>query len=319
MKLIIQIPCYNEEKTLPLVLADLPKAIDGIDCIEIQVIDDGSTDATCQVAAEMGVDHIIRNKNNKGLARSFQRGIDHALAQQADIIVNTDGDNQYDGTTIPDLIKPIVDGSADIVIGDRNPAENKDFSLFKRLMQKFGSRVVSRLAGVEIDDSVSGFRAYSRQAAQTIHVMTTFSYTTETLIHAGQQGLAIQSVPIKTNPATRPSRLFTSIRMFVTKQAVTILRSYIMYRALRVFFLLGFFMMTVGSVPIIRFLYYYFMGSGEGKIQSLIIGSVFLMAGFMTMVMAFLGDAIAGTRKLSETLLVRLQRLEEKLDKENRD
>ena len=236
LKLVIQVPCYNEEATLARVLEDMPREIDGIAEIEIQVIDDGSSDRTVEIALANGVHHIVRNRGNKGLARTFQAGVNNAIAQGADIIVNTDGDHQYPGRYIADLVRPIVEGRADVVVGDRRPGDNLEFSLLKRFLQRFGTRVVRHLSGVEtVSDAVSGFRAYSRTAALKINVMTRFSYTTETLIHAGQSGLTVLSVPVETNSATRPSRLFTSMSAFLRKQVVTILRSFFMYRQLSAF------------------------------------------------------------------------------------
>ena len=311
MKLIVQIPCYNEEKTLPDVVADIPRSIPGIDKVEVQVIDDGSSDRTIETAITCGVDHVVRNGQNKGLAKSFQSGIETALARGADIIVNTDGDNQYSGSSIPDLVKPIVDKKADIVVGDRNPGANTEFSWIKRLLQRFGTRVVRNLSQVDVDDAVSGFRAYSRDAAYTINVMTPFSYTTETLIHAGQHGLAVMSVPVKTNPTTRPSRLAGSTARFLQKQVVTILRSYFMYRSLNAFLWAGVFMIGIGLLPIFRFLYFYAIGDGDGRIQSLVLGSMFLLAGYITVVIAFLSDALATNRRLTESVLERVRRLEQ--------
>ena len=311
-KLIIQIPCFNEEETLPRVLEDLPREIQGIRCIEVQIIDDGSTDGTVEIARTYGVDYVVSNKSNKGLARSFQAGINHALSEGADIIVNTDGDHQYPGRFIEDLVRPIIEGRADVVIGDRNPGENPEFSPVKRSLQKIGTRVVRNLSGLEVRDAVSGFRAYSRDAALKINVMTRFSYTTETLIHAGQTGLTVMSVPIETNTATRPSRLFTSMTGFLRKQVVSILRSYFMYRPLSAFLMLGVFMAVIGFVPILRFLYFYVIGEGDGKIQSLVIGSMFVGLGYITMVIAFLSDAIATNRRLAEEALERLRKMDVK-------
>lgn len=319
MKLIIQIPCFNEEATLPAVIADIPRAIPGVEVIELQVIDDGSTDRTAEIAEKLGVEHIVRNLSNKGLARSFQAGIDNALINGADIIVNTDGDNQYAGKSIPELVKPIVEGRADIVIGDRNPGANPEFSPLKRKLQRFGSTIVRSLSGVDVSDAVSGFRAYSRGAALTINVMTTFSYTTETLIHAGQQALTVVSVPVETNPVVRPSRLFKSTAGFLRKQVLTILRSFVMYRSLSAFLWAGTLMLVLGAIPVIRFLYYYAIGQGEGKVQSLVLGSMFLLAGYITVVIAFLSDTIATNRRLTEAVLTRVRRLEQRpLATENR-
>ena len=310
MKLIVQIPCLNEEANLEEVLRDIPDWIEGISVIETQVIDDGSTDRTVEIAHEMNVTYILRNKSNRGLAYSFQRGIENALSNGADIIVNTDGDSQYDSRSISDLVKPIVDGRADIVLGDRQPSRNAEFSPLKRLLQKVGSKVVSNLAQVDIMDAVSGFRAYSREAAMSINVMTRFSYTTETLIHAGQLGLTITSVLVKTNITNRPSRLFRSMRSFISKQAATILRSYVMYRPLNAFMKLGGVIILIGMLPIIRFLYFFLIGEGDGKVQSLVLGGVFLLAGYITLVLALVSDTIATNRQLLESVLKRIKELE---------
>ena len=309
-KIIVQIPCYNEEVTLPDVIARIPREIDGLAIVEIQVIDDGSRDGTVEVARRLGVDHILRQKGNKGLARSFQAGIDHALRQGADVIVNTDGDNQYCGSSIPDLVRPILEGRADIVLGDRRPGENREFSPLKRALQRLGSRVVRFLSGVDVPDAVTGFRAYSREAALSINVMTRFSYTVETLIHAGQRGLTVLSVPVRTNPATRPSRLFRSMGHFLSRQIVTMLRSCIMYRPLSTFMTAGLVMSAIGLMPILRFLYFYATGDGDGHVQSLVLGGVLLLAGYFTIVIAFLSDTIATNRRLTEEALIRLRRFE---------
>ncbi|MET1411843.1 glycosyltransferase family 2 protein [Roseibium sp. HPY-6] len=311
MKLIVQIPCYNEEKTLPDVVSAIPRSIPGISKVEIQIIDDGSTDGTVETARACGVDHIVQNGRNKGLARSFQHGIESALSLGADIIVNTDGDNQYSGSSIPDLVEPIIRKQADIVVGDRKPGDNPEFSWLKRQLQKLGTRVVRNLSQVDVDDAVSGFRAYSREAAYTINVMTRFSYTTETLIHAGQHGLSVVSVPVKTNPTTRPSRLAGSTFRFLKKQIVTILRSYFMYRSLNAFLWAGVLMIGIGLVPVLRFLFFYAIGDGDGRVQSLVLGSMFLLAGYITVVIAFLSDALATNRRLTEAVLERVRRLEQ--------
>ena len=310
LKVIVQIPCYNEAETLPAVLREIPRDIPGVGTVEVQVIDDGSTDDTVLVAEFGGADHVIRQKGNKGLARSFQAGIDHALAQGADIIVNTDGDNQYRGGSIPDLVRPIVEGRADIVLGDRQPGKNTEFSALKRLLQRLGSRVVKSLADIDVPDAVTGFRAYSRDAALSITVMTRFSYTVETLIHAGQRGMTVTSVPVQTNAATRPSRLFKSMKQFMARQVVTMLRSCVMYRPLSTFMTLGLAMATIGALPVLRFLYFYAIGQGDGHVQSLVLGGVLLLAGYLTIVIAFLSDTIATSRRLTEETLIRLRRLE---------
>lgn len=310
MKLIVQIPCLNEEENLAQVLEGIPKEIPGITTIETQIIDDGSSDRTVEIAKQMKVTYILRNHTNRGLAYSFEAGVENALRNGADIIVNTDGDHQYDSAGIADLVKPIVECRADVVLGDRQPAQNATFSPIKRLLQKAGSAVVSNLAQVDISDAVSGFRAYSRKAALSINVMTRFSYTTETLIHAGQQGFNITSVVISTNPTSRPSRLFRSMWSFVGKQAATILRSYVMYRPLNAFMSLGAVMILIGLIPVLRFLYLFLAGNGDGNIQSLVLGGVFLLAGYITVVLALLSDTISTNRQLLERILRRVRDIE---------
>lgn len=312
MKLIIQIPCFNEEQNLAQVLKGIPDRIDGISAIEVQVIDDGSSDRTVEVAQEFGVAHILQNRSNRGLAYSFQLGVENALSLGADIIVNTDGDHQYNSACITELVAPIVQNRADIVLGDRQPSQNKDFSPLKRRLQKVGSAVVSNLAQVQIPDAVSGFRAYSREAALRINVMTRFSYTTETLIHAGQQGLTIASVVVKTNKTERPSRLSKSMLPFIAKQAATILRSYVMYRPFNAFLALGGIMIFIGTIPVVRFLFRYFSNNGDGNIQSLVLAGVFLLAGYLTIILALLSDTIAVNRQLMERVLHRMRELEER-------
>ncbi|WP_428673826.1 glycosyltransferase family 2 protein [Roseibium sp.] len=319
MKLIVQIPCFNEETTLPLVIAGIPRSFPGVDAVEILVIDDGSSDRTAAIAREHGADHVISNNRNKGLASSFQAGIEAALARGADIIVNTDGDNQYSGSSIPDLVRPILEQRADIVVGDRNPGDNSDFSWLKRQLQKIGTRIVGNLARVDVNDAVSGFRAYSRNAAYTINVMTRFSYTTESLIHAGQRDLTVVSVPVMTNPTTRPSRLTGSTSGFLRKQIVTILRSYFMYRPLSAFLSAGLVMIAIGLLPVLRFLFYYATGDGDGHIQSLVLGSMFLLAGYITVVIAFLSDSLSTNRRLTESVLERVRQLEMKSSARDRE
>ncbi len=315
----MQIPCFNEADTLPIVLDEIPEDIPGIDCIEVQVIDDGSSDSTAEIAQAGGATYVLRNRGNKGLARSFQVGIDHALSVGADIIVNTDGDNQYSGASIPDLVAPLLRKEADVAVGDRKPYENASFSPLKRFLQRLGSSVVRRLAGVDVTDAVSGFRAYTREAALTINVMTTFSYTTETLIHAGQTNLKIVSVPVVVNNVERPSRLFTSTGSFLSKQALTILRSFSMYRPLSAFLSIGLVMMIIGALPVLRFLLLYLTGDGEGHVQSLILGGVFLLAGYITMIIALLSDALATNRRLTEQVLSRVRELELRVNAQGRE
>ena len=310
MKLIIQIPCYNEEHTLPETFADLPKEIEGIDTIEYLIIDDGSTDKTVEVAKEIGVHHIIRNKINLGLARTFRKGVDECLKRGADIIVNTDGDNQYYGPDIAKLVKPIVEDSAEIVVGDRQTSKVPHFSFFKKILQKLGSATVRRLSGTDIPDTVSGFRAFSRDAAIRLNIISPFSYTIETIIQAGKKHMAVVSVPIRTNPKTRDSRLFKSIPAFIERQLSSMIRMYLMYQPLRFFVYLGTLLALIGLVPIVRFLVFYYQGGGDGHIQSLILGGVFLLMGFITFVMAILADLMNFNRQLLENTLERVRRIE---------
>ncbi|NCC22700.1 MAG: glycosyltransferase family 2 protein, partial [Alphaproteobacteria bacterium] len=279
MKLIVQIPCFNEEKTLPEVVASIPRKIAGIDKVEILVIDDGSTDRTVDVARQAGVDHIIRNRRNMGLGMTFRRALDESLHRGADIIVNTDGDNQYCNADIPKLVAPIVRGEADFVIGCRNTDAIDHFSKPKRLLQKLGSRIVRRLSGVDVPDAVSGFRALSRDAALKINILSRFSYTIEMLIQIGNKRISYASVPVRTNPKTRDSRLFGSIREFIAKSVAIILRIYTMYTPLKVFTALGVVLALIGILPMVRFLFFFLVGDYGGHIQSLVIGGTFLVMG----------------------------------------
>lgn len=313
-KLIIQIPCFNEAETIAATIADLPKAIDGVDAIEILVIDDGSTDATAEAAKAAGAHHVVSNGGNRGLAQSFQRGLDAALRLGADIVVNTDGDNQYCGADVAALVRPILDNRADIVVGDRQTASLAHFSPLKRTLQKAGSRVVSALANADIADAVSGFRAFSRQAAMGVTVRSSFSYTTETLIQAGRRRLRIASVPIRTNKVERPSRLFRSIPQFLARTGRTMLRAYAMYEPLKIFAVLGVVMMISGAVPVVRFLVHYFAGDGAGMIQSLILGGVIMMIGAISAMFALIADLVAYNRVLLELTLERVRKIEYALD-----
>jgi len=310
MKLIIQIPCFNEEHTLPQTVADIPRQMTGVSSVEILVIDDGSDDNTVEVAHAIGVDHVVRHKTNRGLARTFETGIRACLRLGADIIVNTDGDNQYFGGDIPKLIGPIVAGEADVVVGDRGIGGNPNFSTAKQKLQRLGSGVVRRLSRVDVPDAVSGFRAYSRDAAMRINVVSNFSYTIETLIQAGHDRTAVTSVPIKTNPKTRESRLFTSIPKFIERSVTTMLRIYTMYRPIRTFFYIGLALIGVGLMPILRFLYFYLTDSGSGHIQSLVLGGALLVIGFMTLLMGIIADLIGFNRRLLETNLEIVRRIE---------
>lgn len=310
MKLIVQIPCYNEEETLPQTVADIPRQIEGVDQVEILVIDDGSSDRTVQVARELGIDHIIINKKNLGLARTFRRGLDACLQAGADIIVNTDGDNQYAGQDIPKLITPILAGTADIVIGDRQTDKIPHFSRLKKSLQWLGSGIVRRLAGIWVPDAVSGFRAISREAALRLNIISSFSYTIEMVIQAGKKHIAVTSIPIRTNPKTRESRLFKSIPKFIERSLTTMIRMYAMYQPLRVFFYIGTVFSLIGLIPVIRFLYFYLGGDGSGHIQSLVLGSVFLMMGFLSYMSGLLADLISFNRQLMEITLEKVRKLE---------
>lgn len=319
MKLIVQIPCFNEEHTLPQTVKDIPRRIPGVDKVEILIIDDGSSDRTVAVARELGVDHIICNKRNQGLARSFRTGLDACLHLGADIVVNTDGDNQYAGWDIPKLIQPILDGKADMVVGDRQTGNVGHFSPVKKALQKLGSSAVRNLSGINIPDAVSGFRAISREAALQINIVSSFSYTTEMLIQAGKKNLKVVSIPIETNDKTRESRLFTSIPQFIERQLSTMVRIYTMYQPLRVFFYTGTVLLVTGLIPILRFLYFYMIGQGDGHVQSLLLGGILSMMGFLTYLVGLVADIINFNRQLIEMTLERVRRLElansEKTDK----
>lgn len=315
-KVIIQIPCLNEAETIAKTLSDLPKTIDGVDAIEVLIIDDGSTDATVDIARANGADHVFQNGANRGLAQSFQRGLDEALRLGADIIVNTDGDNQYCGADIAKLAAPILEGRADIVIGDRETHKIEHFSPFKKFLQRAGSRAVGRLAGADVSDAVSGFRAFSRKAALGVTVRSTFSYTTETLIQAGRKNLQIESVPVRTNKVKRPSRLFRSIPQFLSRTGRAMLRAYAMYEPLKIFLALGLVLMAIGTLPILRFVAHYLAGDGSGMIQSLIIGGALFVMGGICAMFALIADLVAYNRQLLELTLERVRKIEYALDKQ---
>jgi glycosyltransferase involved in cell wall biosynthesis len=310
MKLIVQIPCFNEEETLPQTVADIPRRIEGVDVVEVLVIDDGSSDRTAEVARAAGVDHYVRHPRNSGLARTFRTGIDACLGLGADIIVNTDGDNQYAGADIPNLIRPILDGRADIVIGDRQTEQIAHFSPLKRRLQALGSWVVRQLSATTVPDAVSGFRAISREAALQLNILSSFSYTIEMLIMAGRRGMAIASVPIRTNPTNRPSRLFKSIPRFMARSGTTMVRMFAMYKPLRIFFVIGASLSLAGALPVLRFLYLWAIGDGAGHIQSLVVGGALLVIGFMTLLIGLVADLISFNRQLLEIVLEKLRRLE---------
>lgn len=316
MKLIIQIPCYNEEDTLPITLRDLPRQIDGIDEIEVLVIDDGSTDKTVEVARRENVDHIVRLTNNKGLAEVFMAGLDACLRLGADIIVNTDGDNQYNAADIPALIKPILLGQADMVVGDRQIDRVAYFSPLKKLLQQLGSWVVRNVSGTSVPDTTSGFRAFSREAALRLNVVSRFTYTLETIIQAGKKNLAITHVPVRTNGVYRDSRLVKSIVSYIRKSVGTICKIYVMYEPLKTFASIGGILFTVGFLISVRFLYFYFSGDGAGHIQSLILAAVLFIVGFQVGVLGLIADLNGSNRRLIEDALYRIRRHE--LEREER-
>ncbi|MEN4011819.1 MAG: glycosyltransferase family 2 protein [Bellilinea sp.] len=303
MKLIIQIPCYNEAEALPLTLSQLPRQVDGIEQVEILIIDDGSSDQTGQVARESGVHHIVRLKKNTGLANAYRTGLDACIRLGADIIINTDADTQYNAHDIPALLAPILKGEAELVIGDRGVANEQAFSPMKRRLQILGSSVVSRAAGVDIPDATSGFRAMTREVALRTNVLSHYSYTLETLIQAGSQNIAIASVPIRTNPPRRPSRLMRGIADYLAHSSVTILRAYTMYRPLRVFTIIGSGMIGLGMIPVVRFLILFFQGQGAGNVQSLLFGAVLVIIGFQVLLIGLIADLIGFNRKLLEEIL----------------
>ena len=308
MKLIIQIPCLNEELSLPKTLEDLPKQIEGIDSIEILIIDDGSTDKTVEVAKKLGVHHVLQFTNNKGLAKAFIAGINQSLKLGADIIVNTDADNQYFGGDIVKLIQPILKKNADIVVGDRQVETIRHFSPIKVFLQKFGSWVVRQLSGTEVPDATSGFRAYSRDAALQLNVVSDFTYTIETIISAGKKNLAIAHVPVKTNTKLRESRLFPSIRVYLQRSLVTMLKVYSMYRPLRLFTLAGGTTFLLGFAIGCRYLFFFFMGQTEGHIQSLILSAILLIVGFQIIMMGIAAELISVNRQLLEDIQVRIKK-----------
>ena len=310
MKLFVQIPCYNEESTITQTVRSIPRQIDGIDEVRVLVIDDGSTDRTADVARQIEVDHIVRSRHNRGLARAFQTGMDACLGLGADIIVNTDGDNQYKGEFIPRLIDPILKGEADIVIGDRQTDQIAHFSPTKKRLQKIGSRLVRVLSGTQIPDAVSGFRAFSREAALNINILSPFSYTIESIIQAGKKKLAVTSVPVGTNTKTRESRLYDTVPQFLARSATTMIRAYSMYHPLRFFIYLGLLCILMGLVPSIRFIIHYLAGDGEGHIQSLIMAAILLVVGFQFLVAGLVADVISFNRKLIEEALIRVKKIE---------
>ena len=310
MKLIIQIPCYNEAETLEVTLNDLPKHIDGVDEIEYLIIDDGSTDNTAEAARNWGVHYVVRFRRNKGLAKGFMAGLDACLRNGADIIVNTDADNQYCGADIERLVRPIIDGEAHVVIGERPIDETEHFSPLKKRLQHMGSWVVRVASKTDIPDAPSGFRAYSRDAALRINVINDYTYTLETIVQAGRDKMAIKSVPIRTNPELRKSRLFNSMWGYVKKSIITILRAYLMYRPLYFFLLLGGFISAIGAAFFLRFLVFVIMGDSGGHVQSLIFASMMMVIGFQTIVVGLLGDIISANRKILQDVQYHLRKMD---------
>jgi glycosyltransferase involved in cell wall biosynthesis len=310
MKLIIQIPAFDEEAQLPITLAGLPREVPGMDSVEWLVIDDGSTDRTVEVARENGVDHVVRLTNNKGLATAFQAGLDACLKLGADIVVNTDADNQYHGGDIPRLVAPILAGEADMVIGDREVGSVEHFSPLKKRLQRLGSAIVRRASETTVPDTTSGFRAYNREAALQMNVVSRFTYTLETIIQAGKMLVAVEHVPIRTNAKTRDSRLFPSMWAYVRRNAISIFRIYAMYEPLRFFLAAAGVAAVVAAVIWARFFYFFLSGEGSGHVQSLILGSTLFIVAVQLAALGVVGDVLAGSRVLQQRILERVRRVE---------
>lgn len=310
MKLIIQIPCLNEAETLPKTLADLPRKIEGIHTIETLVINDGSTDNTVEVARKCGVQHVVSFTKRRGLARAFATGLDAALKAGADIIVNTDADNQYKGEDVPRLIRPILEGKADIVIGNRDIENVAQFSWLKKRLQRLGSLVVRHLSGIPVPDATTGFRAYNKEAAMKLNIISDYTYTLESIIQAEHKDLKIANITISTNFVKRPSRLFKSIPEYLKRSVLTIVRVYAMYNPFRLFMTAGMGIAGIGVLLGCRFLYYYLIGAGGGKIQSLILAAALLIIGFQILVLGLVADLIAANRKIAEETLLRIKKIE---------
>lgn len=310
MKLIIQIPCYNEAQTLEIALNDLPKQIDGIDEIEYLIINDGSQDNTVEVAKNWGVHYVVNFKTNKGLAKGFMAGLDACLRNGADIIVNTDADNQYCGEDIEKLVRPILNGESDIVIGERPIDKTEHFSPLKKRLQHFGSWVVRKASKTDIPDAPSGFRAYSREAAMRMNVINEYTYTLETIVQAGRNKMACTSVPIRTNGELRPSRLFSSMFGYVKKSMLTIVRAFMMYRPLYFFSIIGSILSFIGVAIGIRFIYFFIIDGGRGHTQSLILASMMIILGVMTGIVGLQADIISGNRKLLEDIQYHVRKLD---------
>jgi glycosyltransferase involved in cell wall biosynthesis len=309
-KLIIQIPCYNEEETLAETLAALPRSVPGIDVIETLVIDDGSTDATTEVARAAGVSYLLRFPRNQGLARAFSAGLDAGLKLGADVIVNTDADNQYSGDDVARLVAPILDGRADMVVGDRAPYNVPHFGLTKRLLQGLGSATVRLLSGTSVPDATSGFRAFSRRAALKLNVLSEFTYTLETIIQAGKKQIPIAYVPVRTREVSRPSRLFMSVSHYLRRSFATLVRTFALYEPLKFFGIIGVILVALGSLVGTRFVWYFLTEGGAGRIQSLILSAILIIVGFQTLQIALVADLIGSSRRLLEDTLLRVRKLE---------
>ena len=317
MKVIVQIPCYNEEQTLPLVIRDMPRSIPGVDILETLVIDDGSSDRTVEVARQLGVNHVVRHNGNKGLAAAFQSGLDACLRLGADIIVNTDGDNQYPQDRIPDLIAPILQLEADMVVGDRQVTKIEHFSPMKKVLQLMGSWVVRQASGTAVPDAPSGFRAFSREAALRLNVITKYTYTLETIVQAGKKNIRVTSVPVTTNEVTRPSRLIRGVFDYLKKSSATIVRIYALYEPLKVFFYIGSLFMLIGILGWLRIIYFWafeegmnFRATFTGHLPTVIFAVLALVVGFQIWLIGLLADLIAASRRLTEETLYRMKRME---------
>jgi glycosyltransferase involved in cell wall biosynthesis len=302
LKLIIQIPCLNEAETIGVTLAALPRSVDGFDTVEWLIVDDGSSDNTIEVAEHCGVDHIVRHKRHRGLARAFMSGLQECIRLGADVIVNTDADNQYNSADIPRLVAPIIEGRAEIVVGARPITEIQHFSKTKKILQRFGSWMVRQISFTDVPDTTSGFRAITKDAARQTMVFSEYTYTLETIIQAGHKKLSIESVPIRVNEDVRPSRLLKSIPSYIRQSLITVIRIYVIYRPFHFFGSIGIVFFVLGLLIGLRFFYYYLMGSGSGHIQSLILMSVLLGMGFQTMLIAFVADLFSANRKILEDI-----------------
>ncbi len=308
MKLIIQVPCFNEAETLPQLLDELPKQIEGIDTIEVLVIDDGSTDGTSAIAHSGGAHHVIRHISNRGLAAAFKTGLDGCLAHGADIIVNTDGDGQYSSECIPDLVRPILNGELEYVVGERRIDSIKEFSPIKKWLQRTGSRVVQRISGVAVPDATSGFRAMSREVALSLNISSNFTYTLESLIQSGDKGISVGSVPIETRPSTRPSRLFKNSAQYIWRSLWAILRITTWHTPLRLFWPIGILIGLAGAGLGARFMVFYLMGDSSGHVQSLLLAAVLLVVGFQVILTGLVADMVATNRRRLEEILYRSRR-----------